>query len=63
MLNLGTHETRTLADKWTVVTKDGKPSAHAEHSIAITADGPEILTLTKDQKAVLKNGKKETVAA
>jgi methionyl aminopeptidase len=63
MLNLGTHETRTLEDKWTVVTKDGKPSAHAEHSIAITADGPEILTLTKDQKAALKNDKKETVAA
>lgn len=63
MLNLGTHETRTLADKWTVVTKDGKPSAHAEHSIAITADGPEILTLTKAQKAALKNDKKETVAA
>ena len=63
MLNLGTHETRTLEDKWTVVTKDGKPSAHAEHSIAVTADGPEILTLTKEQKAALKNGRKETVAA
>ncbi len=63
MLNLGTHETRTLDDKWTVVTLDGKPSAHAEHSIAITAEGPEILTLTKEQKAVLKNGKKETAAA
>lgn len=63
MLNLGTHETRTLEDKWTVVTKDGKPSAHAEHSIAVTEDGPEILTLTKEQKAALKNGKKETVSA
>jgi methionyl aminopeptidase len=51
MLNLGTGETRTLDDKWTVVTLDGKPSAHAEHTIAITADGPEILTLTKAQKA------------
>lgn len=50
MLNLGTHETRTLADKWTVVTMDGKPSAHAEHTLAVTADGPEILTLTKEQK-------------
>ncbi len=50
MLNLGTHETRTLSDKWTVVTLDGKPSAHAEHSLAVTADGPEILTLTKEQK-------------
>ncbi len=50
MLNLGTHETRTLSDKWTVVTMDGKASAHAEHTIAVTADGPEILTLTKEQK-------------
>ncbi len=63
MLNLGTHETRTLDDKWTVVTLDGKPSAHAEHSLAITAEGPEILTLTKEQKAALKNVKKETVTA
>ena len=50
MLNVGTHETRTLEDKWTVVTKDSKPSAHAEHTIAVTPDGPEILTLTKEQK-------------
>jgi methionyl aminopeptidase len=50
MLNLGSAETRTLSDKWTVVTIDGKPSAHAEHSLAVTADGPEILTLTKEQK-------------
>jgi methionyl aminopeptidase len=50
MLNLGTQETRTLDDKWTVVTKDGKPSAHAEHTLAVTLDGPEILTLTKEQK-------------
>ena len=55
MLNVGTHETRTLEDKWTVVTKDGKPSAHAEHTIAVTPDGPEILTLTKEQKAELRD--------
>lgn len=53
MLNLGTHETKTLSDKWTVVTLDGKASAHAEHTIAVTADGPEILTLTKEQKKSL----------
>jgi methionyl aminopeptidase len=53
MLNLGTHETRTLADKWTVVTLDGKASAHAEHTLAVTADGPEILTLSKEQKKLL----------
>ncbi|MGE3467073.1 MAG: type I methionyl aminopeptidase [Pyrinomonadaceae bacterium] len=50
MLNLGTADTKTLSDKWTVVTLDGKPSAHAEHTIAVTPDGPEILTLTKEQK-------------
>lgn len=50
MLNLGTADTRTLNDKWTVVTADGKASAHAEHTLAVTADGPEILTLTKEQK-------------
>lgn len=63
MLNLGTHETKTLADKWTVVTLDGKPSAHAEHSIAITHEGPEILTLTKEQKARRQAEKRETIAA
>jgi methionyl aminopeptidase len=45
MVNQGTHFTRVLADGWTVVTLDGKPSAHAEHTIAITEDGPEVLTL------------------
>lgn len=50
MLNIGTPETRTLDDKWTVVTRDGNPSAHCEHTIAVTLDGPEILTLTSEQK-------------
>lgn len=63
MLNLGTHETKTLEDKWTVVTLDGKASAHFEHSVAITADGPEILTLTMEQKERLKKGKVETTSA
>lgn len=44
MINLGTWEVRQLADGWTVVTRDGKPSAHFEHTVAITAAGPEILT-------------------
>jgi len=44
MINLGTHFTKVLADGWTVVTLDGKPSAHVEHTIAITEDGPEVLT-------------------
>jgi methionyl aminopeptidase len=45
MVNQGTHFTKVLADGWTVVTVDGKPSAHTEHTIAITEDGPEVLTL------------------
>ncbi len=44
MVNLGAHATRVLADGWTVVTLDGKPSAHAEHTVAVTEDGPEVLT-------------------
>ncbi len=63
MLNLGSYETKTLKDKWTVVTSDGKPSAHCEHTVAITAAGPEILTLTKKQKVSLNKPILETVAA
>ena len=44
MLNLGSRHTKVLSDGWTVVTADGKPSAHFEHEIAITANGAEILT-------------------
>ena len=63
MLNLGTQETKTLSDKWTVVTLDGKPSAHAEHTLAVTNDGPEILTLTKEQKRLRQTGLVEKAAA
>lgn len=45
MFNLGTHKVRVLSDGWTVVTDDRRPSAHFEHTVAITADGPEILTV------------------
>jgi methionyl aminopeptidase len=45
MVNLGSPQTRVLADGWSVVTADGSLSAHFEHSIAVTDDGPEILTL------------------
>ena len=44
MVNMGTHEVQTLKDRWTVVTKDNLPSAHFEHTVAITENGPEILT-------------------
>lgn len=45
MLNMGDWRTRILHDQWTVVTADGKLSSHFEHSIAITEQGPEILTI------------------
>jgi methionyl aminopeptidase len=44
MVNIGAPETLTLADEWTVVTADRKWSAHFEHTIAITAEGAQVLT-------------------
>ena len=44
MINLGSDKVKVLEDGWTVITADGKPSAHFEHTIAVTANGPEILT-------------------
>lgn len=44
MITLGSHRTKTLKDRWTVVTADGSLAAHFEHSVLITAEGPEILT-------------------
>ena len=44
MVNMGGHEVEVLRDGWTVVTRDRRPSAHFEHSIAITEDGPLILS-------------------
>ncbi len=45
MINMGTYEVHRLADGWTVVTNDGKPSAHFENTVAITPDGPQIMTV------------------
>ncbi len=45
MVNAGVPNTRTLSDKWTVVTADGRRSAHFEHTIAVTDDGPRILSV------------------
>ena len=45
MINVGTGATRVLDDGWTVVTADGARSAHFEHTVAVTPDGPEVLTL------------------
>jgi methionyl aminopeptidase len=44
MVNVGSHKTRTLPDKWTVVTADGSLAAHFEHTVAVTENGPDILT-------------------
>ena len=44
MINLGRHHTKQLKDGWTVVTVDGRPSAHFEHTVAITQEGPQVLT-------------------
>lgn len=48
MVNAGTWEVETLEDNWTVVTKDRSLSAHYEHTVAITNNGPDILTLNSD---------------
>ena len=48
MVAMGTKEVRTLDDGWTVETKDRRPSAHFEHTVAMTPDGPRVLTLLDD---------------
>jgi methionyl aminopeptidase len=45
MVNAGTWKVKTLGDRWTVVTRDGRLSAHFEHTVAITRDGCEVLTV------------------
>ena len=45
MINEGTHEAKILKDKWTAITKDRKLSAQFEHTVAVTKEGVEILTL------------------
>ncbi len=44
MVNMGTKRVKLLRDQWTQVTADGRPSAHFEHTVAITQDGPVVLT-------------------
>ncbi len=44
MITIGTHQTKVLADGWTVVTLDGQPSVHCEHTVAVTENGPEVFT-------------------
>ena len=47
MVNLGTYRVKTLSDGWTIVTTDGQPSAHFEHTVLTTDSGPEILTIPR----------------
>ena len=49
-MNLGSYHSKLLDDGWTVVTKDGKLSAQWEHTIAVTADGYDILTLREEEE-------------
>ena len=44
MINMGTKNIKTLSDKWTIVTRDGKPSAHFEHNVALVNGKPELLS-------------------
>lgn len=53
MVNLGSHEVQILSDGWTVKTKDGRASCHFEHTIAVTEDGPVVLTALEDGSLTL----------
>jgi methionyl aminopeptidase len=53
MVNLGRREVQMGTDGWTVTTVDGKPSAHFEHTIAVTEDGPQVMTAYEDGSIVL----------
>jgi methionyl aminopeptidase len=56
MINLGSEHTKTLPDGWTVVTLDAQVSAHVEHTIAITEEGPEVLTMVRRAGSSLARG-------
>lgn len=52
MVNMGVSQTKVLRDHWTVVTSDGLPSAHVEHTLALTADGVWVITADRDDEVV-----------
>jgi methionyl aminopeptidase len=54
MVNEGTYQVKTLKNKWTVVTRDGKLSAHFEHTVAVTPFGRQVLTV-EDSEAYLNS--------
>ena len=50
MINAGTHKTRQMPDGWLVCTRDGRPSAHFEKTVAVTEEGPVILTAEEGRR-------------
>lgn len=50
MVNMGSYKVKILKDGWTIVTADGKPSAHFEHSIAVTENGPLVLSMIANEE-------------
>jgi methionyl aminopeptidase len=56
MLLAGSYYTRVMPDEWTVVSADGRLTAHQEHTVAITADSPYILTVLDDADTRLPEG-------
>lgn len=55
MVNLGSDQVKMLSDGWTVLTQDGRPSAHFEHTVLVTDGEPEILTCPENMPSVLKD--------
>jgi methionyl aminopeptidase len=55
MVNVGGYKTKTLSDGWTIVTADGSPSAHFEHTVLTTDRGPEILTIPRPMPATAQS--------
>jgi methionyl aminopeptidase len=55
MLNQGRPAVQTLEDGWTVVTRDGKLSAQFEHTVAVTRDGVQVLTLRPEEGSLMGN--------
>jgi methionyl aminopeptidase len=53
MVNMGRHDVRMEPDGWTVKTQDGLPSSHFEHTIAVTEEGPMVMTALEDGTLVL----------
>ena len=59
MVNIGSRRIRTQDDEWTVVTADGSLSAHFEHTVAVTEEGPRVLTPRPAGTAATRKGEAE----